>query len=318
MAVKKVVAKKSKLSAAVITDEQKANLKAVLPKAGQPLIGCHVSIAGGLQNAPSRAAQLECETLQIFSRSPHGGPAAPITPQVAKEFKKEMENTGIKSLVIHAPYIINFGSAKKSTFYGSINIIRGELDRGTLLGAQYVMFHPGSFKDLGEKEGMKQAQEGLVKVLDGYTGSTELLIEISAGAGSVIGDTFEEIAELMKPLLKIKGFGGVCFDTQHAFGSGYDLRTPVAVKKTFAAFDKIIGLKYLRMFHANDSKVGFGSHRDRHEHIGEGHMGQDAFAAIFGFLKQKKLAVPLILETEHDKVVSDIKLLKALRDKAWK
>ena len=132
------------------------------------------------------------------------------------------------------------------------------------------------------------------------------------------GDTFEEIAELMKPLIKMHGFGGICFDTQHAFGSGYDLRTPEAVKKTFTQFDKIIGLKWLRMSHVNDSKPELGAHVDRHEHIGDGKIGKKGFEAILSYFKQKKLALPLILETEHDKVKADIKLMKALRDKAWK
>ncbi len=310
--------KKNKIASNTVTSKQKENIQKIdLPK-NQPLIGCHVSIAGGVQEAPARAALLACETFQIFSRSPHGGPAAPITPEVAAEFKAGMAQAGIETCVIHAPYILNFGSAKPSTYHGSISIVRGELERGTQLGAKYVMFHPGSFKDLGEKEGMKQAQDGLVKVLDGYTGTTQLLIEISAGAGSVIGDTFEEVAELMKPIKKHKGFGGVCFDTQHAFGSGYDLRDDATVKKTFTNFDKAIGLEYIKMFHTNDSKVDLASHKDRHEHINEGQIGSNGFEAILKYLKQKKLFVPLILETEHDKVETDIKLMKALRSKAWK
>ncbi len=313
----KKVVKKSKLSAADISSDTKLK-KVSLPKDTQALVGCHVSIAGGVQNAPARAALLKCETFQMFSRSPHGGPPAPITPDIEKEFKANLAASGIKTFVIHAPYILNLGSAKKSTLYGSINIIRTDLERGSQLGAKYVMFHPGSFKDLGEKEGMIQAKDALVKIMDGYKGTTELLIEISAGAGSIIGDTFEEIAELMAPVIKAPGFGGVCFDTQHAFGSGYDLRGPATVKKTFDHFDKTIGLKYLRMSHANDSKVEFGSHRDRHEHIGEGLIGVKGFAAMFDYFKKKKLALPLILETEHDKVETDIKQLKALRDKAWK
>lgn len=311
--------KKSKISATVITAVEKAKIKkAVMPKAGLPLIGCHVSIAGGLQNAPARAALLECETFQIFSRSPQGGPVPLITPEVAAEFKAEMATAGINIVVIHAPYILNFGSAKSSTYHGSINLVRTDLERGSQIGAQFVMFHPGSFKDLGPKEGMKQAREGLKKVLDGYTGTTQLLIEISAGAGEVIGDTFEEIAELMQPIKNHKGFGGICFDTQHAFGSGYDLRDAASVKKTFAQFDKIIGLKYLRTMHVNDSKVEFASHRDRHEHIGEGNIGRKGFEEILKFLAQKKLVIPLILETEHDKVEADIKLLKVLRAKTLK
>ncbi len=284
----------------------------------QALIGCHVSMSGGLWNAPDNARELNCETFQIFSRSPHGGPVKEIDKETIEKFKAAMETGDFKTFVIHAPYFINLGSSNPRIYNGSVAVIRQELERGTLLGASYVMFHPGSLKDLGEKDGMKQAKEGLKKILDGYKGTTQLLIEISAGAGSVIGDTFEEISDLMKPVLKHKGFGGICFDTQHAFGSGYDLRTPKAVKDTFTKFDKIIGLKWLKMSHVNDSKVEFGSHRDRHEHIGDGKIGKAGFSAFLSFLREKKLAIPLILETEHDKVVSDIKLLKGLRDKAWK
>lgn len=283
-------------------------------------IGCHVSIAGGICNAPKNAAYLGCETFQIFSRSPHGGPVAALTPEIVEQFKSEMAKYKLKEFVIHAPYILNFGSAKPSTFHGSIAIVRGELDRGSLLGASYVMFHPGSFKDLGEEAGMKQAQEGLLKVLDGYTGSTKLLIEISAGAGQVIGDTFEELEDLMKPLKKHKGFGGICYDTQHAFASGYDIRTKKDAAATFKKFDSVIGLKNLHMSHVNDSKPEFASHKDRHEHIGEGNIGLEGFKAFLGELKKNyaktKGVFPLILETEHDKVQEDISTMKKLRDAA--
>lgn len=284
----------------------------------KPLIGCHVSIAGGLFNAPARAKELGCETFQIFSRSPQGGAAPAITKEIEQQFVAEMKAAGLETFVIHAPYILNFGSAKKSTFHGSINLVRTDLERGTQLGAKYVMFHPGSFKDLGEVAGMKQAQAGLKEVLNGYKGTTKLLIEISAGAGSVIGDTFEELAELMKPIKKNKHFGGICFDTQHAFGSGYDLRDKASVTKLFKDFDKIIGLEYFAMSHVNDSKVELGAHKDRHEHIGEGEIGKAGFEAFLAELSRRKMAIPLILETEHDKVDSDIKLLKSLRQRATK
>lgn len=284
----------------------------------QSKIGCHVSIAGGLFNAPPRAAELGCETFQIFSRSPQGGAASEITQAIVKQFTDALREARISTFVIHAPYILNFGSAKKSTFHGSINLVRTDLERGTQLGAQYVMFHPGSFNDLGEIAGMKQAQAGLKKVLEGYKGTTKLLIEISAGSGSVIGDTFEELAELMKPIKKNKYFGGICFDTQHAFASGYDLRDEVSVKTMFQHFDKIIGLEYFAMSHVNDSKVELGSHKDRHEHIGDGHIGKAGFRAFFAELIRRKMAIPLILETEHDKVEADIKLLKSLYQRAKK
>lgn len=298
--------------------KKKSAVKKVALVKPRAQVGCHVSIGGGLWNAPKNAAELNCETFQIFSRSPHGGPVKPIDGAAVEQFNSAMEECGFKTFVIHAPYFINLGSANPRIFNGSISVIRDELERGSLLGAEFVMFHPGSFKDLGEKAGMKQAKESLKKILSGYKGTTQLLIEISAGAGSVIGDTFEEIAELMDGVKKAKGFGGVCFDTQHAFGSGYDLRDAVTVKKTFTAFDKAIGLEHLRMSHVNDSKVEFGSHKDRHQHIGEGEIGKKGFEAILEYWAKKKLNIPLILETEHDKVETDIKLIKAFRDKAWK
>lgn len=292
-------------------------------------IGCHVSIAGGVFNAPKMAAGLGCETFQIFSRSPQGGPAPKLTKEVLESFKEEMGKYNLSPslsskgegacFVIHAPYYINFGSPKPATYKSSIAIVRDELERGTLLGAKFVMFHPGSLKD-NEEKGFAQAQKGLVEVLKNYKGTTELLIEISAGAGAVLGDTFEEVRDLMKPLLGKKGFGGICFDTQHAFGSGYDLRTEKSALEVLKQFDKIIGLKFLRMSHVNDSKVELGSHKDRHEHIGQGKLGK---AGIMAFLKaldsllsksKNDITFPLILETDHDRVKEDIKILKKLRD----
>ncbi len=289
-----------------------------MKKLTNSLIGCHVSIAGGLDKAPARAAELGCETFQIFSRSPQGGSAAPITEELQENFKSELKKAGIDTFVIHAPYILNFGSEKKTTFHGSINLVRTDLERGSLLGAKYVMFHPGSFKALGREVGMQQAKEGLQKVLDGYEGTTKLLIEISAGAGEVIGDTFEELVELMAPIKKHRGFGGICFDTQHAFSSGYDLSNYDSAKEVFKKFDKIIGKKHFCMSHVNDSKVDLASHKDRHEHIGEGKIGKTGISAFLQILSENNLAVPLILETEHDKVETDIKLLKNLRKQVQK
>lgn len=278
-------------------------------------IGCHVSIAGGLFKAPEFAKELECEAFQIFSRSPRGGTAPPITKEISDEFKKEMDKCSFTDFVIHGPYIINFGSGKASTYHGSINLIRQDLERGSQIGAKYVMFHVGSGKDLGQEKAMEQAKIGIQKVLEGYEGTTQLLLENSAGAGEVLGDSFEELAELMEPLKKYKTFGGICYDTQHAFASGYDIRTEEAVQKTFKHFDKTIGLKYLKCFQINDSKTELGSHKDRHEHIEEGLIGKKGMAALIAYLTKKKWSGPLILETEHDKVQDDINILKTLRNK---
>ncbi|MBU6447540.1 deoxyribonuclease IV [Patescibacteria group bacterium] len=280
-------------------------------------IGCHVSIAGGIPNAPKRAADLGCECFQIFTRSPQGGKAAPITDAVAKGMREQMHEHKQSEFVVHTPYYINFGSTANNIFYGSVSVVRDELERASALGARYVMTHLGTFRDIGQEKGMEKVIKGLNKVLDGYKGETPLLLEIAAGAGEVIGDTFDELAEFSQALKHHKGFGGICFDTQHAFASGYDLRTPAAIKKTFAEFDRTIGLDLLRMSHVNDSKIELAGRKDRHDHIGEGHIGKSGFAAFLAFIakqeKASKQEKPLILETEHDKVKADISALKALR-----
>jgi deoxyribonuclease-4 len=280
-------------------------------------IGCHVSIAGGIFNAPKRAADLGCECFQIFSRSPQGGKAAVITDSIAANMREQMLEHKQSEFVIHTPYYINFGSTANNIFYGSVSVVRDELERASQLGARYVMTHLGTFRDIGQEKGMEKVIKGLNKVLDGYDGSAEFLIEISAGAGAVIGDTFDELAEFTKALKGHKGFGGICFDTQHAFSSGYDISNAQGVKKTFADFDKQIGLKYLRMSHINDSKVELAGKKDRHDHIGEGHIGVKGFEEFLGFWhnheKKTKDEKPLILETEHDKVKADIEQLKAIR-----
>ena len=148
-------------------------------------------------------------------------------------------------------------------------------------------------------------------MLDGYKGETQFLIEISAGAGEIIGDTYEEIAEIIFDK-KLKKYDiGVCYDTQHGFASGYDTRDKKAVDATLQLFDKIIGLDKLKMSHCNDSETELGSHRDRHAHIGEGKIGRAGFAALITHPKLKN--INWYLETEHDKVEDDLKILKKIR-----
>lgn len=278
------------------------------------LIGAHVSIAGGLFNAPDNAAALGAECFQMFTRSPQGGPAQKITPEIVTDFLDRCKKHKISEWVVHAPYYINLASEKDILRKSSVRILREELVRGSQIGAKYMMFHAGSAKGVGSAEGIKLVIENCRRVLDGHTGTTELLIEISAGAGDVIGDTFEEIAEVLNGVDSDKSLSqkmNVCFDTQHAFGSGYDLRTEDAVNETFEQFDKLIGLKRLKMSHCNDSKIELGGHKDRHEHIGEGLIGAKGFKAV---LQHPKLQhVNFYCETEHDLVIEDIKRLKKIR-----
>lgn len=280
--------------------------------------GAHVSAAGGLWKAGRAGKELGCEVIQIFSRSPQTFAAKPITDEEAEKFKMSMKENGIEDVYIHAPYIINLASGKNTTRFGSVKILREELERGTQIGAKAIMFHPGSAKEVGRKEGIEMVIKGLNRILDGYTGSCQLLIEISAGAGEVMGDQFEEIAAFIDGAERGKEIG-VCFDTQHAFASGYDLRTQEAVNETFELFEKTVGLKRLIASHCNDSKVEFEAHKDRHEHLGHGYIGADAFKYI---VKHPKLQhLDLILETPFDDEggpedgtrAEDIALLKKYR-----
>jgi len=274
-------------------------------------IGCHVSIAGGIFNAPQRAGELGCECFQMFSRSPRGGKAMELTPDIVAKFKSEMKKWGIKNAYIHTPYYINFSSTNNRIRHGSVSVVREELERASLLGVKYIMTHLGSSKDIGEEEATKKTAEMISRTLDGYKGSAKLLIENSAGAGAVIGDTFKEIKQIIK-LVKNPHLGGVCMDTQHSFASGYDWRGEKTFKKTLGIIDKELGLEHIKLMHVNDSKVEFGAKRDRHEHIGDGYIGKEAFGDIVSFAK--KYNIDMIIETPHDKVKKDIEILKNFRD----
>jgi len=272
-------------------------------------IGAHVSIAGGVQNAPERAADLGCEAMQIFTRSPQGGKAPELTPQSIQELKVKSEKLKVKEIYVHTPYYINFASAVSRIRYGSVSVVRDELERASLLEAKYVMTHLGSAGELSEKEATEKTAEMLKKTLDGYTGSTELLIENAAGAGHIIGSTFTQIAEIIK-LVNHPKLNGICLDTQHSFASGYDWRD---FEKTIEKIDKEIGIKKIKLIHANDSLTECGSKKDRHAHIGEGLIGKEAFQKIVTFAKKND--IDMILETEHEKVMEDIRLLKKMRGK---
>lgn len=278
-------------------------------------IGAHVSAAGGIFNAPDNAAKLGCEVFQIFSRSPQGGPAPKLTNDIVGKFKAGVKAKKLSQVVIHTPYYINFASTTPRIRYGSISIVREELERGSLIGAEYVVTHLGSTKDAGPKVGFHKTWRSIQRILDGYKGTCTLLMEMSAGAGDLVGGSFEQLAELLKNIesdIKYKGKVHVCIDTCHAFAAGYDLRTKSDVDATFKKFDQVVGLKRLKLFHANDSMFGLGDHRDRHEHIGKGKIGLEGFRTIVNHPKLKHLN--MILETPWDGLLKkDVETLKKLR-----
>lgn len=277
------------------------------------LIGAHVSAAGDLTKAPERAKQIGCECFQFFSRSPRGGSAKEISDEQAEKFKKLLKDYDMECY-IHTPYYINLASAKNKIYFGSINVLRDELERGSRLGVRYVMTHLGSAKDLGREKAIEKVVSGLANVLNNYKGRTKLLLENSAGAGEIIGDDFNELAKIVNNK-KIKKYNiGICFDTAHAFASGYDLRTSKDVDNAFLKIKNQIGKDKIKLIHANDSKTDLNENKDRHEHIGKGKIGKVGWQATVAYFKNKNINYILETPTEEG-MIKDIKYLKKLRDK---
>lgn len=283
-----------------------------LPRPAGPRLGIHVSAAGSIADAPLRAHELGCESFQFFARSPRGGPAPKLDPKTVALFRTRCQEFGLPS-VIHAPYYINFASRSLRIRRAAVEVLRDELERGSRLGCQAMMTHLGSAKDVGVRDAIKLTVDGIAALLKGYSGSTQFLIELAAGAGEIIGDTFEEVRDIIQGAeRKVKSRVGVCFDTCHAFASGYDLRSQGAVQATLKKFDDVIGLGRLRALHLNDAKFGLGSHKDRHEHISLGAIGKTGFQAL---LRHPKLdGLVAVLETPHDNTLAhDLATLKRLR-----
>lgn len=286
-------------------------------------VGLHVSAAGGVAHAPGNAKEFGAECFQFFSRSPRGGKAPEITDEQAKLLREQCEIEGYESY-IHTPYYINFASKNNRIYHGSINVVREELERGSKLGVKYVMTHMGSARDHvtdpdaleAPPSAIKQAIEGLKQVFKKRPANsageqqTQLLLEISAGAGTVLGDSFDELAQLLDGLGRDDV--NICLDTCHMFASGYDLRTKQALDETMGQFKKILGLERLKLVHLNDSKKELGAHRDLHEHIGHGKIGAAGFKALLHHPDFQK--TNFILETKHDKLIhDDLKFLKSHR-----
>lgn len=270
-------------------------------------IGAHISIAGGIINAPKRASDLGCEVMQIFTRSPRGGKAPELTPEICEQFKNLNLKLNIKDVYVHTPYYINFASLDNKIRYNSTSIVRDELDRGNLFGAKYIMTHLGSAKGMTHDEAIQEVINMLKKTLLNYTGETKLLLENSAGAGEIIGSSLADLKTIIDGV-NDKSLAGICLDTQHSFASGYDWTD---FKKTLSRINKELNLKNIKLIHANDSKTELNSRKDRHEHIGKGKIGQPAFQDIVTFAKKNN--IDMILETEYDEVEKDLAILKKLR-----
>jgi deoxyribonuclease-4 len=272
--------------------------------------GAHVSIAGGIDKAPERANAVGCECFQIFTRSPRGGKPPVLGKSLVDSFLESCSSYGLADYYIHTPYYINLASEKKELRRSSVAIIREELKRGSLIGAKYVMTHLGSSKGVDRTQAVDMVIESIIQILDVSDGlSTELLLENTAGQGETIGDTFEELARILNEVGNARL--GICIDTAHLIASGYDIRTEDSLQRSLDSLFSVISPGRVKLLHGNDSKVGLGEKKDRHEHIGKGKIGKEGFKAVIVNPALKEL--DMIVEIPPEEVAPDIELLKRMR-----
>ncbi len=257
-----------------------------------------MSIAGSFVNAVKAAERYGCTALQIFTKNQRQWRARPFRPGEPDEFRKAVRDAGLKSVVAHATYLINLASPDPVLFDKSLKTFIEELKRSEALGATHLVFHPGSHMGKGEDEGLKRVAMAMKTAIYETRGlKVRLTIEITAGQGTNLGHKFEHIAYLLEAV-RDEDRLAVCFDTCHAFAAGYDIRTPEAYENTMALFDGIIGLKWLQVFHLNDSRGELASRIDRHIHLGYGRIGREGFRLIMQ--DDRFLHVPKIIETPKE------------------
>ena len=272
--------------------------------------GAHVSIAGGIENAPLRARQLGCECFQMFTRSPRGGNPPELEDRLLEAFFLNCSEASISDYYVHTPYFINLASGKDDLREKSVDLVREELERSSALGVKYAMTHIGSAKGLRREEAIDNAADSVSRILGDYGGTTRLLLENTAGQGYTIGSSFEEISLILRSVARDDL--GVCMDTAHMFASGYDIRTGEGIGELVESIGAAFAPGTVKLVHANDSKAEFNSSRDRHEHVGEGKIGIGCFSAMIGNPFFENL--DMIVEMPPPGVSRDVELLKRLRD----
>jgi deoxyribonuclease-4 len=249
--------------------------------------------------------------MQIFSRDPLQWRKAKLGSSDFRAVQECRRNSGIEKVFIHIPYLINLASPYNILYKGSIRAFIQDMQEAQLLGFEYIVTHMGSHKESGEKKGLKRVTDALNKILERTKESpVQILLENTSGAGSWLGYSFEHQRKVIDGLEQ-KNRIGVCFDTCHAYTAGYDLATESGYKETIEKLDKIVGLLRLKLVHLNDTRDKFGSHKDRHEHIGRGQIGLEGFKRIINDTRLEKAS--FILETPKDNETADSRNLETVR-----
>jgi deoxyribonuclease IV len=272
-----------------------------------------MSTSGGVHTAVDRAMSIGCTALQVFTKNNNQWSAKPLAEEEIENYKRKIAEATITPVMAHDSYLINLCAMNPDTLERSRTAFIDELTRCEQLGIQLLNFHPGAHGGAGEEEGIKRVVESLNIAHERTEGFKVLsVVETSAGQGTAVGYKFEQLEKIINGVDKPDRMA-VCVDTCHIFAAGYDIRTEEKYEATFAEFDNIIGLQRLVAFHYNDSKKEFGSHRDRHEHIGKGMIGVAGFSLLMNDTRFAN--IPKILETPKSKDLhEDVENLKALRE----
>lgn len=272
-------------------------------------LGVHMPLKGGFAANLMRVKEFGCETIQLFAGNPTGWKMAPANiPEIEKRAELAREQS-IFPLVIHCAYLVNLATLSPDFHEKSIHLLNETMQRAALYGSPYVVLHPGSHGGAGVEQGLEQVIESISGALAEWPQGVKLLLENTAGSGTALGSTFEELARLLGAFPA--GALGICLDTAHGWAAGYDFGTAGGVAEMLEQFERLIGLEQLCALHMNDAKVARGSRVDRHEHIGHGQMGLDGFRELLRHPWPGEM--PAILETPDMGSDWDRKNLEALR-----
>jgi deoxyribonuclease-4 len=270
----------------------------------RPLIGAHVSIAGGVSQSLARGRQIGCDCIQIFTKSSRQWASKPYPKEEIEAFKSAQAETGIRIVIAHDSYLLNLGAPDEKLRQRSVEGLIDELERCEALGVPFLIAHPGSHIGSGEEAGIKTIAHSIDQAHKSCAGfKSRLALEITAGQGSNLGYSFEQMERIFDAV-KENARLRLCFDTEHAFAAGYDLRSREGYERTFAELDQYVGIKRLVAFHLNDSLKPFHSRVDRHEHIGKGHLGTGTFRRLLH--DSRFFGLPMCLETEPGPEMKDI------------
>lgn len=276
------------------------------------LLGAHVSIAGGVRNAPENGVRIGCDVIQIFTKNQRQWAAKPYPPEEIEAFRDNYKASGLKGVVAHASYLLNLASADETLWKKSKEALLDEATRCDQLGVTDLVFHPGAHMGKGTEYGVKRIAQAMRDVLGKMpNGRVRLVPECMAGQGSTVGSQFEDLARILE-LVDEKERTGICLDTCHMFAAGHDLSTPEGYEATMNRVDRTVGLKRVTVFQLNDSKGPLACHVDRHEDIGKGHIGRAGFALLMNDARFAR--IPMALETPgtDDGYKENLRVLRSL------